>query len=180
MGCGTGRIAEPLAALGHRVVGVDSSAAMLAHLRRVEPVHAAVEDVALGERFDGVLLASTLVNTHDPERRLAMLRAARRHLASGGVVVLQRLRPGPLPQPGTWSSGPVELQLRDVVDHGGGCFSATLVHRLDDLVAEQDFSSQVLDDVDLEEALAAAGLRVSDVLTDDGQWVAAVAADRGC
>jgi 2-polyprenyl-3-methyl-5-hydroxy-6-metoxy-1,4-benzoquinol methylase len=37
LGCGTGRIAEPLAALGHRVTGVDSSAAMPAHLRHREP-----------------------------------------------------------------------------------------------------------------------------------------------
>ncbi len=93
-------------------------------------------------------------------------------------MVLQRLPPGPVPQPGTWSSGPVGLQLRDVVDHGGGCFSATLVHRLGELVAEQDFSAQVLDDVELDEALTAAGLRRSEVLTEDGQWIAAVAVDR--
>ncbi|WP_329102171.1 class I SAM-dependent methyltransferase [Micromonospora sp. NBC_01699] len=33
LGCGTGRLSNPLAELGHRVVGVDESATMLAHRR---------------------------------------------------------------------------------------------------------------------------------------------------
>ncbi|GGN88168.1 hypothetical protein GCM10010112_71400 [Actinoplanes lobatus] len=38
LGCGTGRLANVLAARGHDVVGVDESAAMLSHLRGVTPV----------------------------------------------------------------------------------------------------------------------------------------------
>jgi len=34
LGCGTGRLAEPLAELGHRVTGVDNEPAMLGALRR--------------------------------------------------------------------------------------------------------------------------------------------------
>src|SRR5207302_4423791 len=44
LGCGTGRIAGPLVALGHRVVGVDTSEGMLERARAVgvETVRAAI------------------------------------------------------------------------------------------------------------------------------------------
>ncbi len=175
LGCGTGRIAEPLAALGHRVVGVDSSAEMLTHLRTVQPVQSSVEELRLSQRFDGVVLASRFVNTYDPVQRQAILETARWHVASGGVVVLQRL---PLDWADrvaatSWVDGPVELELFDVVRHGDGIVSATVRHRLGDLVAEQDFSSQVLDDDLLREALATADLSLGGRLTEDGSWVTA-------
>lgn len=58
LGCGTGRIADPLVALRHRVTDVDSSRAMLSCLRSAEPVHSTFEAFAPDERFDGV--------EHDP------------------------------------------------------------------------------------------------------------------
>lgn len=175
LGCGVGRIAEPLARLGHRVVGVDESASMLRYLRAAEPVHSSIEALELAERFDGVLLASTLVNTYDPVQRQALLRAARRHLAPDGVLVLQRLAPAweAEVREETWRSGPVELALTDVVRHGNGVVSATVVHCLGDVVAEQDFSCRVLDDDALARDLADAGLRFGAVLTAGGHWVSA-------
>lgn len=113
LGCSTGRIAEPLAALGHRVTGVDSSAAMLAHLRRTEPVHCGIENLDLARPFDAVVLAGRLVNTHDPVQRAAFLTSARRHLSPGGTLVLQRYPPRYRPEPQTKQAGPVELELRD-------------------------------------------------------------------
>ena len=91
------------------------------------------------------------------------------------MVLLQRL---PLDWadrigPANWTDGPVELELFDVVRHGDGVVSATVRHRLGDLVAEQDFSSQVLDDDMLREALAAADLSLGAWLTEDGSWVTA-------
>jgi len=173
LGCGTGRIAEPLAALGHRVVGVDSSAEMLAQLRRAEPVRSTIENLDLSQRFGGVLLASSLVNTPDSRQRTAFLDTARRHLDLGGTVVLQRHAPSWAAEAAatTWQAGPVQLELRDVVRHGDGLISATVVHRLGTLVAEQDFTSQVLDDISLAAVLAEAGLELGEVLTADQRWV---------
>jgi SAM-dependent methyltransferase len=80
LGAGTGRTADPLAELGYDVVAVDDSAEMLAHVRRARPHLGRIEDLALAERFDLVLLAGHLVNTPDAGLRRALLAAARRHL----------------------------------------------------------------------------------------------------
>jgi SAM-dependent methyltransferase len=177
LGCGTGRIADPLAELGHPVAGVDASAAMLSHLRRTRAVHGTIETLDLAEEFDAVLLASHLVNSHDPAQCAAFLATARRHLADGGSLVLQRHPPDYRPSNGTtWSAGEVRLELRDVVDHGGGVFSATLVHRLGGMTAEQDFSTRVLDDVALRATLGSAGFEQAAFLTADGRWILAARA----
>jgi SAM-dependent methyltransferase len=76
LGCGAGRVTHPLVALGHPVVAVDESADMLAHVRGAETVCARIEDLALGRRFDLVLLASHLINS-DPPTRAAFLAACR-------------------------------------------------------------------------------------------------------
>lgn len=175
LGCGTGRIADPLAALGHRVVGVDSSREMLTYLRSAEPVHATIEALRLPERFGGVVLASTLVNTFDPAQRAQFLRVAVHHMAPRGTLVMQRHAPGwaETAVPTEWSDGPVQLQLRDVVRHGDGLVSATLVHTLGEIVTEQDFTSRVLDDQEFASVLNDAGLVLDRVLTPDQRWVSA-------
>lgn len=88
LGCGTGRIAEPLAVVGHEVVAVDESAEMLSHLRRATPILARVQDLDLDRRFDLVLLLSHLVN--DPDAP-ALLATAARHLEPDGLLLIQRL-----------------------------------------------------------------------------------------
>lgn len=175
LGCGTGRIAEPLVRLGHRVVGVDSSREMLTYLRRVEPVHSTIEALRLPERFDGVVLASTLVNTFDVVQRAAFLRTAVRHMAANATLVVQRHAPGwaDTAAPDRWTDGDVRLELRDVVRHGDGVVSATLVHTLGEAVAEQDFTTRVLDDKEFARVLVDAGLVVDRVLTPDQRWVCA-------
>ena len=81
LGCGTGRILRPLAALGHPVTGVDDSPAMLDRSPDLPGVCAAIETVRLDRAFDVVLLASTLINA-DPGTR-------RGFLAATGAVVAQ-------------------------------------------------------------------------------------------
>src|SRR5580704_2232265 len=73
LGSGTGRITHPLVALGHPVVAVDESPEMLAYVRDAETVCSRIEDLALGRRFDAVLLASHLINTNDIATRAALL-----------------------------------------------------------------------------------------------------------
>src|SRR5437660_10300272 len=69
LGCGAGRVTHPLVALGHPVVAVDESPEMLAHIRGAETVRARIQDLALGRRFDVVLLASHLISTDDAAER---------------------------------------------------------------------------------------------------------------
>src|SRR5487761_1033543 len=58
LGCGTGRILRPLAALGHRVTGADDSPDMLARVPDLPNVLSPIQDLRLNRTFDAVLLAS--------------------------------------------------------------------------------------------------------------------------
>jgi SAM-dependent methyltransferase len=98
LGSGAGRVTHPLLELGHQVVAVDDSAAMLAHVR-AETVCARIGDLRLGRTFDAVLLSSHLVNTEHAADRGAMLAAARRHLAPAGGSSSSGIRPSGSPRP---------------------------------------------------------------------------------
>ena len=99
LGCGTGRLLLPLAAAGVRVVGVDSSAQMLAvaHealdrkglLGTAELRRADMRDVALEERFRlaFVALDSFGLLRRRGDQQAALLRAYH-HLRPGGLLVL--------------------------------------------------------------------------------------------
>ncbi|MET9801687.1 class I SAM-dependent methyltransferase [Streptomyces sp. NPDC006368] len=100
LGCGSGRIALPLARAGHRVVGVDRSTDMLTLFRRklsaedqrvadrVELLQQDMRAVTAGRTFDLVLLpannVSLLASAAD---RLAVFTKAREHLAPHGRFV---------------------------------------------------------------------------------------------
>ncbi len=179
LGCGTGRISEPLVDLGHEVTGVDSSAAMLARLVQTRGVHSTIESLALRERFDVVLLASTLINTADPVERAGFLRAARTHARDGGLLLLERRVPDRRPVAGTRAQlGPVGITLSDVVWHSRSVMSATVVHELGDHVAWQDFSTEILDTHDLDRHLVSAGFGPGRPVSDDGRWMLADARRR--
>ncbi|HET9172019.1 MAG TPA: ADP-ribosylglycohydrolase family protein [Actinospica sp.] len=175
LGCGTGRISTLLAHLGHRVVGVDESPEMLAACKDIETVRSSVEELDLGERFDVVLMASHLVNASESQRT-KLLESARRHLAPGGTLVLQRHRPG-------WVR-----TVKDTV-HDDGVMRSTLTvlgrpspdsvrarirYEFEDAAWEQEFTTFDIDDAALPETLAAAGLRLGRMLTAEGDWFTAV------
>src|SRR5690606_3005633 len=69
LGAGVGRVTHPLVERGYEVVAVDESAEMLAEVRGAETVRSRIQDLRLGRRFDGVLLASHLVHTADEAGR---------------------------------------------------------------------------------------------------------------
>jgi SAM-dependent methyltransferase len=178
LGCGTGRIATPLARLGHRVVGVDESAEMLACCRRIETVRSSIQDLDLDERFDVVLLPSHLVNAGD-EVRPVFLDACRRHLAPGGVVVLQRFPPG-------WIGTVTDFEHEDGVGGVHTTFTvlgrpapdqvhARIRYEVGDDAWEQEFTTFEVDDEALPGMLEAAGLRLDRILTQDGGWFTATA-----
>jgi ubiquinone/menaquinone biosynthesis C-methylase UbiE len=100
LACGEGSYTRRLAAAGAtRVVGVDSSAAMIRladeagvdggdpQLRRIEYRVADAADLELGERFDLVTAAYLLDYAAEAAGQLALCRTAARHLAPGGRFV---------------------------------------------------------------------------------------------
>ncbi len=176
LGCGTGRITHPLVALGHPVVALDESPEMLAHVRGAETMCARIEDLALGRRFDVVLLASHLINTYDIPTRTAFLAACRRHVADDGGVIIQQHAP-------YWFAAAADAEnardgiifrMRDVSRPAPDLVSATVEYVDGNQVWTQTFTARRLDDTELAAVLADAGLRLDRYLTDDRSWLRAV------
>ena len=117
LGCGTGRVASPLAAAGLEVVGVDASPAMLAVAREragdapFATVEGDMRTLDLGRRFDAVLIPlGGLQHMETAEEVAAALATVARHLAPGGMAVVdveaphpQDLEPGPQPLVEHWT-----------------------------------------------------------------------------
>jgi SAM-dependent methyltransferase len=172
LGCGVGRVTHELVALGHPVVAVDESEEMLAHVRGAEKVRSRIEDLDVNRRFGCVLMMSHLVNSDDSQRS-ALLAAAARHVAPGGVVLIERYDPSWQPEESSPKRhGEVLISLVDVrVD--GDHFSATARYQLGDEVWLQPFTAWILDDTQLGKSLVAAGLELGGSLDGSGRWVAA-------
>ena len=100
LGAGSGRIAMPLAEIGCHVTAVDSSEAMLAigeqQMREtgVEVVRDDMRCLRLGSEFDLIVFGlSTFQHLLRREEQLGSLRTARRHLASGGRLIIDWTAP---------------------------------------------------------------------------------------
>lgn len=92
LGCGFGRVLEPLVAAGHDVVGLDNDERLLDLAARRAPgarlVLGDMRTFELEERFERVLIPfSGLWCLLDPADVVACLTRAREHLAPGGYVV---------------------------------------------------------------------------------------------
>jgi SAM-dependent methyltransferase len=165
LGVGTGRLAEPLARLGHPVVGVDDEPGMLAELRAATGVRGDVTTLDLGRRFAGVLLMSHFVDTADETFAVATLATAARHVRPDGFVLVERHAPG---WAGTATesdseSGGVRYVLTDLV-RSGPVLTATVRYEFDGAAAEQRFSVRDVDDARMAELAGRVGLRVDAVL----------------
>jgi SAM-dependent methyltransferase len=105
VGCGSGRYAVPLAALGHRVTGVDISAPMLAIARheaerrnlKLALIDADFRDFLLaGRTFDlAFSAANTLLHLATDDDLLRCLRSVGRHLPPGGRFAFDLFVPSP-------------------------------------------------------------------------------------
>lgn len=104
LGCGTGRLLEPLARAGHRCVGVDVSSAMLAVADRklaaaglrsaVELVQADARELALDRRFGLAFIAlNSFMHFVSDEDQRRVLTCARAHLSELGLLVLDLPNP---------------------------------------------------------------------------------------
>ncbi|NYJ06456.1 class I SAM-dependent methyltransferase [Petropleomorpha daqingensis] len=181
LGAGTGRIADPLVALGHDVLAVDSSAEMLAAVRSARTHRARIEDLDLAECFDVVLLAGHLVNTPDAALRRALLSTAARHLADGGRVLLQWHEPAWFDRlsPGARLDGAIgplasTLEVHDLTD---GVLSATVTYRDGDLAWSHAFRAARLTRERLAAELRISGLRLA-ASSPAPSWLVASAARR--
>jgi 2-polyprenyl-3-methyl-5-hydroxy-6-metoxy-1,4-benzoquinol methylase len=90
-GCGTGRVAIELARHGIDVIGVDVDPSMLAEARRRAPEltwhQADLTALALGRRFDVVVLAGNVALFTPPGTQDALVAACAAHVAAGGFLV---------------------------------------------------------------------------------------------
>ncbi len=179
LGCGTGRILRPLAQLGHPVLGVDESPAMLARVRDLPTVCSPIETLRLDRTFGAVLLASTMINVA-PALRHEFLATCRHHLAGDGVVVLQQ-------NPPSWFEN--FEQAPRVRDEPGGIrriirsarrepprLHIEVEYQVGDRTWTHAWASNEIGTAELTGNLAAAGLRFGRWLTGDQAWFTAVAA----
>jgi SAM-dependent methyltransferase len=173
LGCGPGRIAGPLAALGHEVTGVDDGAAMIAALPAgVEGIVADARRVRLGRRFGAVLMASHLIN--DPVGGQAFVATAAAHLEPGGVVVVETYPPGWDPA----GSVGVETRLGDAritllrASVVGDVIRAEVRYGVDGLQWQQPFTARFLDEPGLREMVGREGLEFLRWLDRPGWFVA--------
>jgi SAM-dependent methyltransferase len=172
LGCGAGRLTHELIRFGHPVVAVDESPAMLAHVLGAETVLSRIEELELNRRFQCVLLASHLVNAEEDERE-TLLRTCARHVASDGVVVMERYPPQWRPEDSAAAQiGDVTVTLRDV-RRAGRRFTATAEYVLEGRTWRQPFAGVLLDDDELDASLRRVGLTLARTLDEAGAWVEA-------
>ncbi|MFZ0461488.1 MAG: class I SAM-dependent methyltransferase [Candidatus Acidiferrales bacterium] len=101
LGCGTGRVLAPLAKDGHKICGLDLSAAMLEQCRkrleaesaevksRVHLVEANMAGFNLGEKFRLIIIPfRPFQHLLDVEEQLACLRSVHAHLENGGRLIV--------------------------------------------------------------------------------------------
>jgi SAM-dependent methyltransferase len=130
IGCGTGRIAIPMAMSGVHVTGLDVSRSMLRvcrqRIRSVSPVKGSLELACgdmrcfdLGRTFQLVVMPyRTFMHCLTVEDQLACLGCVRRHLEGGGEFILN-----------LWAANPSELLA--IPENGGrGRFFSQGRHRL--------------------------------------------------
>jgi SAM-dependent methyltransferase len=163
LGCGVGRIADPLVELGHDVVGVDNSADMLAHVRRARTVHADIATVRLPQRFDLVLAASHLLNQPDLEDRRRLYDTVAAHLAPHGVALFEWHPPewfdSLAPESGG-TIGPVRTRLR-VERNENGLLTAAVTYAAGDREWTQPFTARRLTTAEVDAELAEVGLTLT-------------------
>lgn len=175
LGCGTCRILRPLAEFGHRVHGVDDSPGMLAHVMDLPVTCSPIESLRLDERFDVVLLASTLLNA-DPRQRGAFLATCGYHLPDDGVAVFQYHPPAwfeafpDAPREGDVGGITVVIRTCRRVPRGIAC---ELEYRADGRIWTHAWTSHAISDAELTGDLAAAGLAFGRWLTEDHTWFTA-------
>ncbi|MET7699435.1 class I SAM-dependent methyltransferase [Streptomyces sp. NPDC005485] len=177
LGAGAGRITHPLLEMGHEVVAVDESPAMLAYIKGAETVESRIQDLALGRRFDVVLLMSHLIENPDIELARAFLRICRAHVKDQGQVLIQR----DPPERSYVDEPPFKrevapgctITMRDLSQASSGLLAFTLDYEIDGSHWSQSVITRPVDDDSLEHELALADLEIGSFLNPNRSWVSA-------
>jgi hypothetical protein len=149
---------------------------MLERVRGARTICGPIEELALGETFDVVLLASFLVHAGDVEVRRGLLRTCLRHVTEGGCVLIQREGEDyheNLPRERKDPSG-FTVRITSSEPVGDGVNSVRAEYEFPDAVWTQTFRARPLTQEQFEEALEETGLKVDRYLTEDRTWVRAV------
>ncbi|MDR2986756.1 MAG: class I SAM-dependent methyltransferase [Nocardiopsaceae bacterium] len=178
LGSGTGRVTGPLTGLGHRVVAIDESPAMLAHITSARTVCSRIQDLALDERFDVVLLASHLINVPGEPERQELLAACTRHVSRDGCVIIEQHAPDwfAAAKESESEADGIVFRLRDVSRPAPDLLSATVEYQVGERTWTQTFTARRLTEDQLKASLATAGLAFDRYLTADRTWLRAIPA----
>ena len=176
LGCGTGRILRPLAALGHPVTGVDDSPDMLARSPDLPTVCSPIQSLRLDRTFDAVVLASNMINA-EPGTRREFLAAVRHHLRADGIAVFQQSPPGWFEtfsgdEPVRDGPGGIRFIVRSARWEPPR-MRAEVEYRVAGTVWTHAWTCYRLSDDELARDLAAADLRFGDWLSEDRAWFTA-------
>jgi SAM-dependent methyltransferase len=180
LGAGTGRIADPLGQLGHRVTAVDDSDRMLAEVRHARTVRARIEDLRLTERFDAVLLPTNLIHYRGVGLRRAVLATVAHHLKPTGKAIIQ-WKP-----PAYWDARPSGWTESKAI---GDVTARVTIHRNRDRLVDgeyalidaetelgQCFHLEVLTIEELRRAFDEVGLRLTSASPEATEWLEVVRA----
>jgi SAM-dependent methyltransferase len=173
LGAGAGRITRALVELGHPVVAVDQSQAMLDRIDTAETVLADVEKLSLGRRFPVVLLASNFVNDPDRSRVRAYLDSCARHVLPNGQVLVQGYPRDWRPSNEWRDVGGVRLRLRSF-DLDGPQLRGEMEYVVAGQTLFHQFEALLSSEAQIDADLEAAGLRRRRYLDDAGSWIEAV------
>ena len=176
LGCGTGRILRPLAALGHPVTGVDDSPEMLARSPDLATVCSPIQSLRLDRAFDAVVLASNMINAERGTRR-EFLATVRHHLRADGIAVFQQSPPGWFEtftgdEPVRDGPGGIRLIVRSARWEPPR-MRAEVEYRVAGTVWTHAWTCYRISDDELASDLAAADLRFGDWLSEDRAWFTA-------
>ncbi|MER8118484.1 methyltransferase domain-containing protein [Streptomyces sp. SID8366] len=177
LGSGAGRITHPLLELGHEVVAVDESPAMLAHIKGAETIESRIEDLKLARRFDVVLLMSHLIEKPDIEQARAFLRVCRAHVENRGHVLIQRDPPerryvDEPPFAREVAEG-CTISMRELSQASSELLSFTLDYEIDGSKWTQSVVTRPVDDRSLAYELGLADLEIDRFLNPSRSWVSA-------
>jgi SAM-dependent methyltransferase len=174
LGAGVGRIADPLAALGHRVTAVDDSIDMLTHVARAVTVCSRIENLCLPDRFDAVLLATNLINYPGDELRNRILATVRRHLKPAGKGIIQWVPPAWFASrpPGTYHRTDAKLvQAMTIRSNHDGLAEGVFTLQADGQTWRQPLRFVHLSGEQLRNQLNNAGLELDTATPDDAAWL---------
>lgn len=180
LGCGTGRIAIPMAMSGVDVTGLDNSPAMLELCAkkleqvspvkgRLRPVEADMRSFRIRRKFGLIVMPyRSFMHCLTIEDQLACLNRVREHLASEGEFIFN-----------LWAAGPGELnmlhdrprggRLKKVRTHTSSRSGATLTHYAD--AWRNDYSQLLHETHRVVEKTASGRIRLDERMTLTRTWV---------